>query len=345
MPLESSPTSHVTRHRVARRWLLAVVLIVAASAATTAEAVTAHRHAVAIFSPSSFDRAVSADPRALVGRTVAVSGLVARVWGAGPTSSSPLRLSDRASAGNRLLVLVGDVTLDCRRPTRVDFLRGDAVQVIGRVASCRRTAGGAIVDLTDSSVLPKDAAGPVGESAPVFYLDPRYGFQLTYASPTLRLVPGATSDGVYRVRVEPPWASPGSGLSSFFVVSVMAQPAGLREALRSTAPGRAQELASRAERLLAATLRGALPSEVAITDATTPAVDLSGLPTVRCRFTVVTDGTTAACSATGLVTNGRVVCAETFIAPGDGARVVTAVSAVGRSLSLRPTASPASSAH
>jgi hypothetical protein len=344
VPLVSSPTSRVTRHRVARRWLLAVVLIVAASAATTAEAVTAHRHAVAIFSPSSFDRAVSTEPQALVGRTIAVSGLVARVWGAGPTSSSPLRFSGRADASDRLLVLVGDVTLDCRRPTRVDFLRGDAVQVIGQVASCGRTAGAPIVGLTRASVLPKDAAGPAGESAPVFYLDPRYGFRLTYASPLLRLAPGQTADGVYRVRVEPPWASADAGLSSFVLVGVGTQPADVRGLLRSTVPGRARLLAAKVERLLAATLRGALPSDAAITDTTALAVDLDGLPAVRCRFTVAIDKATAWCSATALETNGRVVCAETFIAPGDDARVVTALCGAGRSLALSPSASPASSA-
>ncbi len=343
MPLVSSPTSHVARHRGARRWLLIVCLLVAGSAATTAAAVNAHRHAVAIFSPTSFDKAVSADPGALIGRRIAVGGLVTRVWGAGPTSSSPLRLSDRAGADNRLLVLVGDVTLDCRRPTRVDFLRGDPVQVIGLVASCRRGAGATVVDLSGASVLPKDAAGPAGETTPVFYLDPRYGFQLTYASPTLEVVPGETSAGVYRVRVRPPWAAPDSDPSSFFLVAVVAQPAALRASPPQTVPDRARELAVQVEDLLASSLRQALPSGSSVTAATTPVVDSSGTPTIRCRFTVAIGAERAWCSAAGFLTNGRIVCAETYIAPGDGARVVSALGDVARSLSLRPGAAPASS--
>ena len=342
MPV-AQPTSLVRRHRVSRRVLLVIVLLAATSTATTAAALTAHRHAVAIFGPAAFDRAVSTDPQALAGRTVAVGGVVARVWGAGPSSTSPLRLSSRAARSGRLLVLVGDVTLDCPHPTRVDFLRGDAVQVIGLVASWHRTASGVTVELTHASALPKDAVGAAGQTTPVFYLDPRYGFQLTYLGPTLRALPGTTSRGVYQVRVEPAWASLDPGLSSFVAVAVVARPAGLPAALRSTTSARARLVGAGVEALLARSLNAALPAGSAVTGRTAPVVDPGDTPTVRCTFAVAVGGVTATCRAVGFVTNGRIVCVETIVAPGDGASVVGALSAAARSFSLRPTAAASSS--
>jgi hypothetical protein len=69
---------------------------------------------------------------------------------------------------------------------------------------------------------------------------------------------------------------------------------------------------------------------------------MAGTPTVRCRFAVVLDGETASCAATAFLTNGRVVCAQTLLAAGDGARVTDAVNGVARSLSLHPGATPSS---